>query len=150
MIVLPIAGGHGNVVISQKAADMYIASATTRTGYVARGIAGKEAYSVVEPYQTAARDILCGGYFYDHVACGIASGQGGTKNRLTCHAADIERSLHCGRGTASGDGTEPLITHLQVRLVRQIIELVDVHLYSKAFHSLLLHHFFATFELPSN
>ena len=39
MIVLPIAGGHGNVVISQKAADMYIASATTRTGYVARGIA---------------------------------------------------------------------------------------------------------------
>ena len=58
MIVLPIAGGHGNVVISQKAADMHIASATTRTGYVARGIAGKEAYSVVESYQTAARDIL--------------------------------------------------------------------------------------------
>ncbi len=67
---------------------MYIASATTRTGYVARGIAGKEAYSVVESYQTAARDIIYGVYFYDHVACGIASGQGGTKNRLTCHAAD--------------------------------------------------------------
>ena len=33
MIVLPIAGGHGNVVISQKAADMYIASATTRDVY---------------------------------------------------------------------------------------------------------------------
>ena len=63
---------------------MYIASATTRTGYVARGIAGKEAYSVVESYQTAARDILCAVYFYGHVACGIASGQGGTKNRLTC------------------------------------------------------------------
>ena len=43
MIVLPRAGGHGSVVISQKAADMHIASATTRTGYVARGIAGKEA-----------------------------------------------------------------------------------------------------------
>ena len=55
MIVLPIAGGHGSVVISQKAADMYIASATTRTGYVARGIAGKEADSVVESYQTAVR-----------------------------------------------------------------------------------------------
>ena len=37
MIVLPIAGGHGGVVISQKAADMYFAGATTRTGYVARG-----------------------------------------------------------------------------------------------------------------
>ena len=90
---------------------MYIASATTRTGYVARGIAGKEAYSVVESYQTAARDILSGVYFYGHVACGIASGQGGTKIRLTCHSADIERSLHCGRGTASGDGTVPLNTY---------------------------------------
>ena len=90
---------------------MYIASATTRTGYVARGIAGKEAYSVVESYQTAARDILCAVYFYDHVACGIASGQGGTKNRLTCHAADLDHSLHCGRGTASGDGMVPLNTH---------------------------------------
>ena len=39
MIVLPIAGGHGGIVISQKAADMYIASATTCTGYVANGIA---------------------------------------------------------------------------------------------------------------
>ena len=47
MIVLPIAGGHGGVVISQKAADMYIAGATTRTGYVARGIAGKDAASSV-------------------------------------------------------------------------------------------------------
>ena len=41
MIVLPIAGGHGNVVISKKAADMYIATATTRTGYVARGMLGR-------------------------------------------------------------------------------------------------------------
>ena len=57
---------------------MYIASATTRTGYVARG---------------------------------IASGQGGTRIRLTCHAADIDHSLHCGRGTASGDGTAYLNTH---------------------------------------
>ena len=63
MIVLPIAGGHGGVVISQKAADMYIASATTRTGYVARGIAGKDAASSVESRQTAAREILWGVYF---------------------------------------------------------------------------------------
>ena len=63
MIVLPIAGGHGGVVISQKAADMYIASATTRTGYVARGIAGKDAASSVESHQTAAREILWGVYF---------------------------------------------------------------------------------------
>ena len=55
---------------------MYIASATTRTGYVARGIAGKNAVSSVESHQTAARDILYGVYFYDHVARGIASGQG--------------------------------------------------------------------------
>ena len=88
MIVLPIAGGHGGVVISQKAADMHIASATTRTGYVARGIAGKEAASCVHSHQTAASDILFGVHFYDHVACGIASGQGGTPIRLTCHAAD--------------------------------------------------------------
>ena len=47
MIVFPIAGGHGGVVISQKAADMYIASATTCTCYVARGIAGKDAASSV-------------------------------------------------------------------------------------------------------
>ena len=53
MIVLPIAGGHGGVVISQKAADMYIASATTRTGYVARGIAGKDAASSVDAMNTA-------------------------------------------------------------------------------------------------
>ena len=90
---------------------MHIASATTRTGYVARGIAGKEAASCVHSHQTAASDILFGVHFYDHVACGIASGQGGTKNRLTCHAADIDRSLHCGRGTASGDGTVYLSTH---------------------------------------
>ena len=70
MIVLPIAGGHGGVVISQKAADMHIASATTRTGYVARGIAGKEAASCVHSHQTAASDILCGVYFYGHVARG--------------------------------------------------------------------------------
>ena len=63
MIVLPIAGGHGGVVISQKAADMHIASATTRTGYVARGIAGKDAASSVESHQTAAREILWGVYF---------------------------------------------------------------------------------------
>ena len=63
MIVLPIAGGHGGVVISQKTADMYIASATTRTGYVARGIAGKEAVSSVHSHQTAASDILFGVYF---------------------------------------------------------------------------------------
>ena len=111
MIVLPIAGGHGGVVISQKAADMHIASATTRTGYVARGIAGKEAASCVHSHQTAASDILFGVHFYDHVACGIASGQGGTRIRLTCHAADIDRSLHCGRGAASGDGTAYLNTH---------------------------------------
>ena len=90
---------------------MYIASATTRTGYVARGIAGKEAASCVHSHQTAASDILFGVYFYDHVARGIASGQGGTRIRLTCHAADIDRSLHCGRGTASGDGTAYLNTH---------------------------------------
>ncbi len=90
---------------------MYIASATTRTGYVARGIAGKEAASCVHSHQTAASDILFGGHFYDHVACGIASGQSGTRIRLTCHAADIDRSLHCGRGAASGDGTFPLSTH---------------------------------------
>ena len=48
MIVLPIAGGHGGIVISQKADDMYFAGATTRTGYVARGIAGKEADSCVQ------------------------------------------------------------------------------------------------------
>ena len=90
---------------------MYIASATTRTGYVARGIAGKEAASCVHSHQTAASDILCGVYFYGHVARGIASGQGGTRIRLTCHAADIDRSLHCGRGTASGDGTAYLSTH---------------------------------------
>ena len=90
---------------------MHIASATTRTGYVARGIAGKEAASCVHSHQTAASDILFGGHFYDHVACGIASGQGGTRIRLTCHAADIDRSLHCGRGTASGDGTAYLNTH---------------------------------------
>ena len=90
---------------------MYIASATTRTGYVARGIAGKEAASCVHSHQTAASDILFGVHFYDHVACGIASGQGGTRIRLTCHAADIDRSLHCGRGTASGDGTAYLNTH---------------------------------------
>ena len=99
------------VVISQKAADMYLASATTRTGYVARGIAGKEAVSSVESHQTAARDILFGGYFYDHVARGIASSHGGTIIRLTYHAADIDHSLHCGRGTASGDGTAPLSPH---------------------------------------
>jgi hypothetical protein len=64
MIVLPLAGGHGGIVISQKAADMYIASATTRTGYVARGIAGKEAAaSSVHSHQTAASNILFGGYF---------------------------------------------------------------------------------------
>ena len=57
---------------------MYFASATTCTGYVARG---------------------------------IASGQGGTPIRLTCHAADIDHSLHCGRGAASGGGTAPLSTH---------------------------------------
>ena len=74
MIVLPIAGSHGGVVISQKAADMYFASATTRTSYVARGIAGKEAASCVHSHQTAASDILCGVYFYGHVARGIASG----------------------------------------------------------------------------
>ena len=90
---------------------MYIASATTRTGYVARGIAGKEAASCVHSHQTAASDILCGVYFYGHVARGIASGQGGTRIRLTCHAADIDRSLHCGRGAASGDGTAYLNTH---------------------------------------
>ena len=90
---------------------MYFASATTRTGYVARGIAGKEAASCVHSHQTAASDILCGVYFYGHVARGIASGQGGTRIRLTCHAADIDRSLHCGRGTASGDGTAYLSTH---------------------------------------
>ena len=91
---------------------MYLASATTRTGYVARGIAGKEAAaSSVHSHQTAARDILFGGYFYDHVARGIASSHGGTIIRLTCHAADIDRSLHCGRGAASGDGTVPLSTH---------------------------------------
>lgn len=43
---------------------MYIASATTRTGYVARGIAGKEAASCVHSHQTAASDILFGGHFY--------------------------------------------------------------------------------------
>ena len=48
----------GGVVISQKAADMYFASATARTGYVARGIAGKEAASCVHSHQTAASDIL--------------------------------------------------------------------------------------------
>lgn len=90
---------------------MYFAGATTRTGYVARGIAGKEADSCVHSHQTAASDILFGVYFYDHVARGIASGQGGTRIRLTCHAADIDRSLHCGRGTASGDGTAYLNTH---------------------------------------
>ena len=90
---------------------MHIASATPRTGYVARGIAGKEAASCVHSHQTAASDILYGVYFYDHVACGIASGQGGIRIRLTCHAADIDRSLHCGRGTASGDGTAYLSTH---------------------------------------
>ena len=89
---------------------MHIASATTRTGYVARGIAGKEAASCVHSHQTAASDILFGGHFYDHVACGIASGQGGTRIRLTCHAADIDRSLHCGRGAASGDGTAYFLT----------------------------------------
>ena len=31
--------------------------------------------------------------------------------RLTYQAADIGRSLHCGRGTASGGGTVPLSTH---------------------------------------
>ena len=63
MIVLPIAGGHGGVVSSQKAADMHIASATTRTGYVARGISGKDAASCVESHQTAAKDIIYGVYF---------------------------------------------------------------------------------------
>ena len=63
MVVLPIAGGHGGVVISQKAADMYFASATSCTGYVARGLAGKDAASSVESHQTAARDILYGVYF---------------------------------------------------------------------------------------
>ena len=47
----------------EKGADMYIASATTRTGYVARGIAGKDAASSVESHQTAAREILRGVYF---------------------------------------------------------------------------------------
>ena len=90
---------------------MHIAGATTCTGYVARGIAGKDA-SCVHSHQTAASDILFGGYFYDHVARGIASGQGdGIPIRLTYHAADIDHSLHCGRGTASGDGTAPLSTH---------------------------------------
>ena len=111
MIVLPIAGGHGGVVSSQKAADMHIASATTRTGYVARGIAGKDAASCVESHQTAAKDIIYGVYFYGHVACGIASGHGGTRIRLTCHAADLDHSLHCGGGAASGDGSLPLNTH---------------------------------------
>ena len=59
LIVLPIAGGHGGVVISQKAADTYFASVTTRTGYVARGIAGKEdAASSAESHQTSARENL--------------------------------------------------------------------------------------------
>ena len=63
MIVLPIAGGQVGVVISQKAADMHIAGATTCTGYVARGIAGTNAVSSVESHQTAASDILSGVYF---------------------------------------------------------------------------------------
>ena len=62
---------------------MYIARATTRTGYVARGIAGKEAASCVHSHQTAASDILFGGYFYGHVARGIASGQGGTRWKVS-------------------------------------------------------------------
>ena len=45
LIVLPVAGGHGGVVISQQAADMHIAGAATLTIYVANGIAGKDAVS---------------------------------------------------------------------------------------------------------
>ena len=45
LIILPVAGGHGGGVISTKAADIHIDGATTCTGYVARGIAGKDAAS---------------------------------------------------------------------------------------------------------
>ena len=90
---------------------MYIAGATTCTGYVARGIAGTNVFSSVESHQTAAIDFIYGVYFYGHVACGISSGHGGTRILITCHAADTARSLHCGGGTASSDGTDPLITH---------------------------------------
>ena len=81
MIVLPIAGSHGGVVISQKAADMHIASATTRTGYVARGIAGKEAASCVHSHQTAASDILFVelrerfGSSLDYIVLGVSASQ---------------------------------------------------------------------------
>ena len=78
---------------------MHIASATTRTGYVARGIAGKEAASCVHSHQTAASDILFGVHFYDHVACGIASGQGGTRIRLTWTPAAATNTSNRGSTT---------------------------------------------------
>ena len=42
---------------------MHIAGAATRTGYVARGIAGKDAASSVLSHYTAAKVILLGSYF---------------------------------------------------------------------------------------
>ena len=63
LIVLPVAGGHGGVVISKQAADMHIAGAATLTIYVARGIAGKDAASYVKSHYTAARKIPLGVYF---------------------------------------------------------------------------------------
>ena len=50
-------------------------------------------------------------HFYETHYSEFIEKQNATRIRLTCHAADIDRSLHCGRGTASGDGTAYLNTH---------------------------------------
>ena len=58
-----LAGGHGGGVISTKPPIYTLTVLLPVTGYVARGIAGKDAASSVESHRTADIDIIYGGYF---------------------------------------------------------------------------------------
>lgn len=106
----PVAGGQGSVkVLSRYAA--YMDGAASGTTDVTRGIAGNDGAVCVGSHHATGPGVACTVIFNGHVARGIAGGQGGTGIRCTCHAACPLRSLHCGRGTASGDGTALLIAH---------------------------------------